>query len=157
MKRRRLSKSVFEPQNDSYLYNLPQELLVEIISLLEVTELWRFGGICRKFAFILSEYWKKIYERDFGIEIKKLHPYFGISYAQRYLRILALKDLKGKRLEARDLKYPSLICVATVDDLRLPTNERPIPQVLITFDGWTREYGKLLITQIIDFKIFCEI
>ncbi|KAK3737158.1 hypothetical protein RRG08_016463 [Elysia crispata] len=41
----------------------------------------------------------------------------------------------GMRLEALDKLNPSLICVATIDDINVEKEE-----VLIHFDGWTRKY-----------------
>lgn len=50
------------------------------------------------------------------------------------------KDLfVGMKLEARDLKNPTLICVATIAaiDSSSPLDE---PRVLITFDGWSSNF-----------------
>lgn len=42
----------------------------------------------------------------------------------------------NRKLEAKDLKHPSLICVATISDIRLG-------QLKIHFDGWPNHYDYL--------------
>lgn len=49
-----------------------------------------------------------------------------------------LRKLKGRKLEARDLKYPTLICCATIIDINV--NDVQKPRVKIHFDGWENTY-----------------
>lgn len=55
------------------------------------------------------------------------------------LKIDDPKTLVGMRLEARDLKNPTMICVASIANVR--PREGKNPEIEITFDGWGNEYN----------------
>lgn len=128
----------------SNIYKISKDILLEIFLFLDLKSISKCAQVCLLFSQVIKEeiFWKEKFFSLFDFtETDTLIPQLGKSWNERFQNMIIIKNLKGCRLEARDLKYPSLICVAAVADIKIPCRKNPIPSILITFDGWSSDYG----------------